>query len=313
MVAPTHLKSLQALELAARLGSLKDAAGVLAITPAAVGQRVKALEDYLGRDLLMRGRSGLKPAPALENALGHLRAAFQSLDLASEALNLERLHELHIAGPSDFIELWLAPRLPRFRKAFPAIRFSLNGEGDAPLRFSSADCEISFGPRREPGEADILFRDYVLPVASPENTRRVGRTRQRDRLEGFPLLHLDFYRNDTAIPSWPRWVETHKLRRTAPERGIRHQRMVPALEAISADAGIALCGLALLGPMIDDGSITLPFPITTGARTSHVFQARFRVEATARPQLRRFRQWLLAEAETTRAWLAKTTGKRAWA
>jgi LysR family glycine cleavage system transcriptional activator len=166
MVAPTHLKSLQALELAARLGSLKDAAAVLAITPAAVGQRVKALEDYLGRDLLMRGRSGLKPAPALESALGHLRAAFNSLDLASEALNLERVHELHIAGPSDFVELWLAPRLPRFRKAFPAIRFSLNGEGDAPLRFSSADCEISFGPRREPGEADVLFRDYVLPVAT---------------------------------------------------------------------------------------------------------------------------------------------------
>ncbi len=313
MVAPTHLKSLQALELAARLGSLKDAAGVLAITPAAVGQRVKALEDYLGRDLLVRGRSGLKPAPALENALDHLRAAFQSLDLASEALNLERVHELHIAGPSDFVELWLAPRLPAFRKAYPAIRFSLNGEGDAPLRFASADCEITFGPRREPSEADILFRDYVLPVASQENTRRVSRTRTRDRLEGFPLLHLDFYRNDPAIPSWPRWVETHKLRRTAPERGMRHQRMVPALEAIAADAGIALCGLALLAPLIDDARITLPFPMTMGARSSHSFQARFRVETTVRPQLRRFRQWLLGEAESTRAWLTRTTSKKAWA
>ena len=75
MVAPTHLKSLQALELAARLGSLRDAAGVLAITPAAVGQRVKALEDYLGRDLLVRGRSGLKPAPALETRLEVARSA----------------------------------------------------------------------------------------------------------------------------------------------------------------------------------------------------------------------------------------------
>ncbi len=313
MVAPTHLKSLQALELAARLGSLKDAAGVLAITPAAVGQRVKALEDYLGRDLLMRGRSGLRPAPALENALEHLRAAFQSLELAAEALNLERAHELHIAGPSDFIELWLAPRMPAFREAYPAIRFSLNGEGDAPLRFAPADCEITFAARRNPAEADILFRDYVLPVASPENTRRVSRTQTRDRLEGFPLLHLDFYRNDPAIPSWPRWVETHKLRRTAPDRGMRHQRMVPAMEAIAADAGIALCGLALLAPMIDHGSVTLPFPMTTGARTSHAFQARFRIEAAVRPQLRRFRQWLLGEAETTRAWLTKTTGRKAWA
>lgn len=313
MVAPTHLKSLQALELAARLGSLKDAAGVLAITPAAVGQRVKALEDYLGRDLLMRGRSGLKPAPALENALVHLRAAFHELDLASEALNLERVHDLHIAAPSDFVDLWLAPRLPAFRKAHPAIRFCINGEGDAPLRFASADCEISFGPRRDPSEADILFRDFVVPLSSPENARRVARVPVRDRLEGFPLLHLDFYRNDPAIPGWPRWVEMNKLRRTGPERGIRHQRIVPALEAIGADAGIALCGIALISERLDAETTVPPFPLETGVRTDHAFQARFRAESIVRPQARRFRQWLIAEAETTRAWLTKTTRKKAWA
>lgn len=310
MVTPTHLKSLQALELAARLGSLKDAAGVLAITPAAVGQRIKALEDYLGRDLLMRGRSGLTPAPALANALGHLRAAFHELDLASQALNLERVHDLHIAAPSDFVELWLAPRLPAFRDMHTAIRFCINGEGDAPLRFAPADCEITFAARGE--QADILFRDFVVPVTSPENVRRVARLAMRDRLEGFPLLHLDFYRNDLAVPSWPRWVEAHRFRRTGPERGMRHQRLVPALEAVAADAGIALCGLALIGEMVDGGSIELPFPVTTGVRTDHAFQARFRADATTRPQVRRFRQWLLSEAGQTRAWLTATTGKRAW-
>ena len=108
MVAPSHLKSLQALELAVRLGSLKEAAGVLAITPAAVGQRIKALEDYLGADLLVRGRSSLQPTASLQQAIRHLRAAFTELDLASEALDLQRTHELHIAAPSDFVELWLA-------------------------------------------------------------------------------------------------------------------------------------------------------------------------------------------------------------
>lgn len=312
MVAPTHLKSLQALELAARLGSLKDAAGVLAITPAAVGQRVKALEEYLGRDLLMRGRSGLRPAPALENALVHLRAAFHELDLASEALNLERVHDLHIAAPSDFVELWLAPRLPAFRKAHPAIRFCINGEGDAPMRFASADCEITFGARRDAAEADILFRDFVLPITSPENNQRTAAIVRRDRLEGFPLLHLDFYRNDPAAPGWPRWIEANKLRRTAPERGIRYQRIVPALEAIAADAGVALCGIALIAEMFDDGRMMAPFPIETGVRTEHAFQARFRAESTVRPQVRRFRQWLAAEAAATRTWLTKTTRKKAW-
>ena len=65
MAGLTHLRALQALELALRTGSLKGAAGILAITPAAVGQRIKALEDYLGTELLVRGRAGLRATPAL--------------------------------------------------------------------------------------------------------------------------------------------------------------------------------------------------------------------------------------------------------
>ena len=48
MTSVTHLRSLQALELAIRKGSLKEAATSLAITPAALGQRIRAIEDYLG-------------------------------------------------------------------------------------------------------------------------------------------------------------------------------------------------------------------------------------------------------------------------
>jgi LysR family glycine cleavage system transcriptional activator len=51
MSAATHLKSLQALEMAIRVGSLKGAANHLGITPAAVGQRIRSLENYLGVDL----------------------------------------------------------------------------------------------------------------------------------------------------------------------------------------------------------------------------------------------------------------------
>ena len=68
MTAVSHLKSFQALELALRTGSLKAAADALAITPAAVGQRIKALEDYLGIDLVVRARSGLCPTATLSLA-----------------------------------------------------------------------------------------------------------------------------------------------------------------------------------------------------------------------------------------------------
>src|SRR3954469_20871172 len=98
MTVVSHLKSFQALELALRTGSLKGAADALAITPAAVGQRIKALEDYLGIDLVVRGRSGLRPTATLSMASAHLTNAFLELGAAAEALDLQRVNEIQIAA-----------------------------------------------------------------------------------------------------------------------------------------------------------------------------------------------------------------------
>jgi LysR family glycine cleavage system transcriptional activator len=306
----SHLKSFQALELALRAGSLKAAANELSITPAAVGQRVKALEDYLGIDLLVRGRSGLKPTPALAAALDHLSAAFRELAAVADTLDLQRGQEIHVAAASDFAELWLKPRLGRFRSAHPNILFCINGEGEAPIRLGPVDCEISFGRRMVAANNDTLFHDFLLPISSPENTVRIAKLKQRDRLEGFPLLHLDFYKDDPVAPGWPDWIKARRLRRTAPGRGMRFQRITPALDAVLANAGLTICGLALLSEYIDDGRVSLPFPVRTGTRTEHVFQARFRSDALIRPQVRRFRTWLAEESEQTNAWLARTTASR---
>lgn len=307
MDVPHHLRSLQALELALRSGSLKTAATQLAITPAAVGQRIKALEDYLGVDLLVRGRSGLLPAPELVAALPHLQAAFRELARASDLLELQRGHEIRIAAATDLAELWLRPRLARFLAAFPNVVFRLNGEGEGPARPGPADVEIVFAAvEAVHGDArpvDVLFRDYLLPLASVENERRIARLPRRRRLEGFPLLHVDFYREDPAAPRWPEWVRAHRLSRTAPERGIRFQRMVPALDAVLADAGLAICGIALLREPIESGRLRIPFGIEAGSWSEHAFQARFRAEGGVRSPLRRFRQWLNDEAASTRGWL----------
>src|SRR3974390_1101921 len=138
-MAVSPLKSLQALELALRLVSLQAAARALSITPAAVGQRIKALEGYLGLDLLVRGRSGLRPTAELTGALEPLRAAFQALEAVSATLNLQRGDEIHVGATPDFADLWLKPRLDDFRGLHPQIRFCINGEGDPPLRLRPGD------------------------------------------------------------------------------------------------------------------------------------------------------------------------------
>jgi LysR family glycine cleavage system transcriptional activator len=277
---------------------------VLAITPAAMGQRIKALEDHLGFPVLLRSRSGLKTPPELDGALSHLVTAFRALEVAVEQFDMQRGHEIQIAAVPDFADLWLAPRLASFRRHNPHVRFCINGEGDAPLRFGPADCEIVFGAWRDEPRTDLLFRDYLLPISSPATKERIGKLKRTVRLEGYPLLHLDFYRNDPNVLNWPRWIARRRLKRTAPERGIRFQRIVRAVDAVLADAGLTICGLALLREPIEDGSLTLPFPVASGTWTSHGFQARFRPGALSRPQVRRFRQWLVQESRDSAAWLA---------
>ncbi len=122
MSPPSHLKSLQALELAVRTGSFAAAAEILAITPAAVGQRVKALEDYLGVELILRGRAGIRPTHELVKAIPHLAAGFAAIETAAGLLDMQRPQELHIAAVPDLADLWLAPALAAFPRRAPAYR-----------------------------------------------------------------------------------------------------------------------------------------------------------------------------------------------
>ena len=305
MVAVSHLKSLQALEAAIRLGSLKKAADALVITPAAVGQRVKALENYLGIDLLVRGRSGLRATPELATALGSLSTAFKELSHVADLLNLQRRDEIHIVAPSDFADLWLNPRLDQFRRAHNNVSFCVNGEGDAPHRLGRADCEVAFGPIGTDRHFELLFQDFLVPVCSPENASRLAKLPSKSRLEGFPLLHLDFYKNDSTAPRWPTWIAARKAKRTAPDRGIRFQRIALGLEAVLSNAGLMICGLALTRDLIESRRLVLPFPFSTGAMTQHAFQVRFRGDLQNWPQMKRFRTWLLKESAVTQTWLSR--------
>lgn len=301
MAAATHLRALQALELAIRKGSLKDAAAELAITPAAIGQRIKALEDYLGFDLIVRGRSGIRPTRELEGALAHLGAGFRELDTVSRILDFQRVNEVHITADSDWAELWLQPRLPDFRQANPNTLFCINGVGDVPVRLGEADCEIWFGDARDGDE--LLFHDYLLPVCSPNITRRVSAAPEESRLEGFPLLHLDCYTFDGGAIGWREWIAKHGHRSTGPGRGIRYKKLVQALEALYANAGLLVCGLALVTPQVNAGELTLPFPVEKGQQSANAYRVSFREDALRRSATAKFREWLLQQADVTRTHL----------
>ncbi len=309
MAAVSHLRALQALELAIRKGSLKAAAADLSITPAALGQRIRALEDYLGFDLIVRGRSGIRPTKELEAAVAHLSAGFRELATVTDILDFQRVNEIHITADPDWAELWLKPRLPAFQEDNPNTLFCINGVGDIPVRLGDHDCEVFFGKEQDEDSSDTLFKDYLLPISSPENTRRVL-AQPEAMLEGFPLLHLDCYTSEAAGVGWPDWFAKYGYRKTEPNLGIRYRRLTHALEAVYADSGFIVCGLALIEPKINEGLLEIPFPIEKGEWSRCAYRISFRADGRRREQTERFRTWLLDEAAETQKALEDMVGSR---
>lgn len=307
MAITVHLRALQALEMAVRMGSLKDAARELSITPAAVGQRIKALEDYLDLDLLLRGRSGIRPTRELETAMVHLSNAFRELDTVTDILDFQRVHEIHIAADPDWAEFWLKPRLPQFKKLYPNTQFCINGIGDVPMRIGPSDCEVTFGKTNEDSNIYTLFQDYMLPVTSPKNLFRITKGPDTSGLEGLPLLHLDCYKDDKEAIDWPGWVKKFGLRKSGVERGIHFRRKIHSRESVFANAGFIIYGLALTLDELRDKKVALPFPISMGAWTSHAYQAKFNVSSLRRGQTAKFRDWLVQEGAATTAELIQLT------
>jgi hypothetical protein len=84
----THLplNGLRVLDAAARHLSFTRAADELAVTPAAVGQQIRALEDMLGVVLFRRTPKGLELTPETEGALEALRGGFLMFEEAVHAM-----------------------------------------------------------------------------------------------------------------------------------------------------------------------------------------------------------------------------------
>lgn len=141
----THLplNGLRVLDAAARHLSFTRAADELAVTPAAVGQQIRALEDMLGVVLFRRTPKGLELTPETEAGLEALRAGFLEFEEAVRAMQAgQSSHALTIAAPRDVTAKWLQPRLAAYAKDQPDLSFQLIAADEA-LDFTEANLDLA--------------------------------------------------------------------------------------------------------------------------------------------------------------------------
>jgi LysR family glycine cleavage system transcriptional activator len=301
MKSPVYLNALRAVEASARHQSFSAAAAELNVTPAAVGQLVRTLEDWLGTPLFLRGASGrarLFPTETAERALPDIRAGFDLL-----ARGLERLREgsangvLTVAVSPAFAAKWLLPRIESFQSAWPDtdVRLDTNLK---PVDFVAQriDIGVRYGIGSWPGlTAEKLMDEVVYPVCSPQLLRRHTRLQKPKDLAKETLIHDLSMDSHTGFPTWDVWLEKAGVTNVAVTRGMKINNSAAVLQAAIDGQGIALARSVMARDDLASGRLVRLFPDISVA-SMLAYYVVYRPECGSLPRLAAFRDWLLNEA-----------------
>ncbi len=169
----THLplNALRVFDAAARHLSFTRAADELAVTPAAVGQQIRALEDVLGVVLFRRTSKGLELTDEAVAGLDALRDGFLKFEESVQAMQAGQSSSSYtIAVPREFYAQWLATRLASFRAENPDTHFQLIADEEAD--FTEANLDVAIRLVEGPGDLEgvQLAPGNRVTVAAPDAT-----------------------------------------------------------------------------------------------------------------------------------------------
>jgi len=271
------LNALRAFEAAARLNSFSRAAAELCVTPGAVAQHIKALEEWAGAPLFARHAQGVRLTPLGRAVAPGLGDAFDSLADAAHLLRrIAAPDEIRIAALPSVAQLWLSPRLPAIRRTSPGLSISVTAMERPPnLMREPFDLSIFFGTGPTEDTATlILAEDSLFPVCAPEIATRLITPRDLSRET---LLHDASWRDDWAI-----WLAAEKLSGIAAASGPAYSLYSLAVEEAIHGAGVLIGHAPLVAPALASGALVAPFARRIAAPASLVATLREPAPAESR-------------------------------
>lgn len=281
------LTALQAFAAAARAGNLTRAAESLHVTVSALSHQMRALEERLGRRLLVRQPRGVALTAEGQRLYDGVRPHLDAIERALKPFQARCEDVLTLSLIPSVANGWLIPRLGTFLAAHPQIEINLQSSSSlVDFEREPIDAALRFGPGRWPGlTSEKLFDEWLTPVASPELIARLGRPALRD-LGRCPLL-------DDGSGRWVTWFNTDGG--TAPVRFAARFDDLDALHRAATEGlGIALGRMTMAQPLLDAGRLVTLTSRRIVAESAHylVYPERSREHRG----LRVFREWLHVEA-----------------
>ena len=266
-----HLNALRAFEATARLGSYVRAADELAVTPAAVGQQVRMLEEHFGSGLFARQGKKLVLTEAARAVLPDIRDAFDRLSQATSRLREKRRVDLVTITLPPSLTRWLMPRIETFSTAHPEVDLRLEpADRLADLLREDITLAIRYGTGRYPGlDATLLMADEVFPVCSPSLLTRMRKLREPDDLAHFKLIHDTSMDSHTSFPTWTSWIKAAGAHRVDVRRGLRVNSPIMAVQAAIDGQGVALARSVTAADDLREGRIIRPFRLACATSYSY--------------------------------------------
>jgi LysR family transcriptional regulator, glycine cleavage system transcriptional activator len=290
------LNALRSFEVAARCRSFTKAAAELLVTPAAVGQQVRQLEDFMGVRLFRRENRVLALTQAGEACLPGIREGFAQLAAAvSQAKPQARVGRLTVSVAPSFAAKWLLPRLSEFERRHPEIDVHVDASMPlVDLNDGSVDVAIRYGSGQYPGlRIERLLGEEVFPVCSPElfDTGRPLSTPQD--LAELTLLHDDSPDNDPSCPTWPMWLRAAGVHGIDATRGPHFSQSSLVIEAAVLGRGIALAKSTIAAADLAAGRIRRLFEVSVPLAFAYYLV--YTESASQSPKVAAFREWLFEQ------------------
>ena len=239
------LNALRAFEAAARTGGYVAAAEELGVSPAAVSQQVRNLEDFLGKQLFRRFNNRVLLTDAGQVVFAGASDALQSISaLTEQVMSGSTRSRLVISVITSVAERWLEPRLAAFALKEKALRIELRVEGD-PVDFArhNIDLRICYGTNIYPEMNTIrLFQDEVLPLCSPSYLERNvnAKTLGMDGVPDDDLIHTSWGPSFVSHPTWHAWFAKSGNDRPIDAKGYQVGMSGLSLDLARDGVGVAL-------------------------------------------------------------------------
>ena len=303
---PLSLGSLRAFEAVARRLSFRGAADELHLTQPAISRQIRALEDELGTALFLRGTRHVEltgPGSSLLRSGGR-RCSSSSTARVRQIRSVRNRRQVGVTTFASFASLWLLPRLPYFQREHPDIdiRISAQRRLGRPGRPGNRCRPALLPPEGRTAEFTAAVRRSGHARGQPGTGCRRGaaasgrsgaahaargrRPPPQRRVPGLAAL-ADAARQPTLEPR--RWVFLN----------FTYQQIQAAL----AGQGVALARLALVGDTLARGDLIEPFGLPGRIASPFGYWLVRWPARRDRPELQAFENWLLAQAEQTRATL----------